>query len=107
MQLVNPRSRELGLLPLFDRDSGSTYNLDKVASFLDNCTKSHAKCPSHETPLPFRVVDVGDSSHNSLRLVEPGKQNGKYACLSYCVSPGHHDFALDSTGPWLVNNNVS
>jgi hypothetical protein len=101
VQLVSTNTKELGLPPLFDRDSGSTYNFDIVGSFLDTCINSHERCSVHEPVLPSRVVDLGDSSGKSLRLVMPGGQRGTYACLSYCVR--EHLSLLDSPPPlrWL------
>lgn len=68
---------------MLDADSGSVYNLNLAASYLDKCNKDHERCCISDSPLPTRVLDLGDGE--SVKVVERGAELGKYACLSYCV----------------------
>ncbi|KAI0420361.1 HET-domain-containing protein [Xylaria grammica] len=64
--------------------SGSKRSLDVVSSWVRKCHDTHDDCPRDETPLPSRILEVGESG-DSIKLVEPvDGQRGRYASLSYC-----------------------
>ncbi|OCK75066.1 HET-domain-containing protein [Lepidopterella palustris CBS 459.81] len=67
--------------PLSDRSSRL------VKYWMSKCERKHSACFRVNAPLPTRVIDVGDATSETLRLVETeemGDKVGKYAALSHC-----------------------
>jgi hypothetical protein len=67
--------------PLIDK------NLNLVQSFLTQCSAKHAKCTNVTMGFaPTRLIDVGGTDPNTLRLVglKIEQRKIKYAALSYC-----------------------
>jgi hypothetical protein len=55
-----------------------------VKEWLTNCLESHPLCqPPPSTPLPTRVIDVGDSDEDTKLYATQG-ENDRYAALSHC-----------------------
>lgn len=83
----NPLAGIFPARPLI-RDSGSSYNLDIVATWVARCTEGHKNeawdCSKTSTILPTRVLDVGITG-GIIRLVNGDQHQGKYATLSYRV----------------------
>ncbi|GAB7362985.1 hypothetical protein MBLNU230_g3280t1 [Neophaeotheca triangularis] len=72
-----------GDVPL-QRVSSWTVAKEQALSWLQDCTKIHTKCRTHEDCiLPTRVIHVG-ASESEVRLIESNGRVGKYACLSHC-----------------------
>ncbi|KAI1734813.1 heterokaryon incompatibility protein-domain-containing protein [Xylaria scruposa] len=67
-------------------DTSSDVAVEQVSRWIEQCTQNHAVCNSRPlTPLPNRVVDVGDSSHPQVKLYEIHKnETARYMCLSHC-----------------------
>lgn len=56
-----------------------------AADQLRRCDQTHTKCSSKGgSELPRRVLDIGQSSRDIVRLYETEREPGRYACLSYC-----------------------
>ncbi|KAH7348015.1 heterokaryon incompatibility protein-domain-containing protein, partial [Pyrenochaeta sp. MPI-SDFR-AT-0127] len=57
-------------------------------NWVRDCNQNHeACCPrrtQEETPLPSRVVDVGDGLDQPPRILESNGRSGAFAALSYC-----------------------
>lgn len=70
--------------------TSSPESLEWAKAKLDECITSHS-CTQHSVSiLPDRVLDVGGSSDDLVRLFEPDSEPGKYACVSHCW--GTHAF---------------
>ncbi|KAM7208558.1 HET domain containing protein [Naviculisporaceae sp. PSN 640] len=71
--------------PRYDLASDEMFS--SIKGWIDDCGKTHKRCPLlADTPLPTRVLDVGDPADEprSLRLFETSGAVGKYVALSYC-----------------------
>lgn len=68
--------------------SGSTTNLDLVATWLRDCANNHKHChhqPQLASILPYRVLDLGTGdSPQKIKLSVGEHRIGSYAALSYC-----------------------
>ncbi|KAI3323499.1 HET-domain-containing protein [Xylariaceae sp. AK1471] len=84
----NPPAGALKLRPM-DLDSGSPHSLGIAASFLLTCDRDHESCVGGESPLPSRLLDLGEAG-DVIKLVDTKGQVGEYACLSYCWGPAPH-----------------
>ncbi|KAJ3527151.1 hypothetical protein NM208_g10845 [Fusarium decemcellulare] len=68
-----------------EQQGGTSIAISRARKWLNECNE-HPGCNSGETPLPSRVIDVGDninSPYVKLRETE-GRERGKYISLSYC-----------------------
>lgn len=66
-------------------NSGSRASLNLVSGWVNCCAESHDDCSGAETPLPTRLLDVGRTAEDLIKLVEPEAGTiGKFASLSYC-----------------------
>ncbi|KAI1123709.1 heterokaryon incompatibility protein-domain-containing protein [Nemania abortiva] len=66
-------------------DTSSEAAFAKISQWLRECTHNHTCYNGNRlTPLPKRVVYVGDSDGNQLRLYETENEPAKYMCLSHC-----------------------
>lgn len=69
-----------------DPDLVSEVNFKIIRSWLGECRHSHPHfCTPFEPHLPTRVIDVGTSHRDDikLRLCSPG-ETGDYVALSHC-----------------------
>jgi hypothetical protein len=68
--------------------TGSSTNLDLVASWLHDCANYHRHCCQQsqtESILPHRLLDIGDWEHPRRIFLSVGEDRiGSYAALSYC-----------------------
>lgn len=73
-------------------DSSSSGCAALASEWLHKCLDEHKQCgPSQDvTPLPTRVIDVGDE-HQHPKLIATGGRLGAYVALSYCWG-GDSDF---------------
>jgi hypothetical protein len=56
-----------------------------VSKWLDDCLSHHRRCIYEcDSTLPARVLDLGVSSVEGIKLVESCGRTGRYLCLSYC-----------------------
>ncbi|KAK1749559.1 heterokaryon incompatibility protein-domain-containing protein, partial [Echria macrotheca] len=64
--------------------AASPAALRKMFAWIRRCTTEHAACKSVglSSPLPTRVVDVGDPTN--IKLIESSCMTGRYLCLSHC-----------------------
>lgn len=77
-------------------DPASEASLNVAKTWHQECLASHQKCtrmPSHNRPLPTRVIDVGDTRRDPRLIVTDG-QPGSWAALSYCWG-GNSTFVLN------------
>lgn len=68
----------------------SNANVEHAYQWFENCKLLHDSCGAKSaTPLPTRVLDIGNSGHifGDFRLVEPDQEIGLYATLSHCWDP--------------------
>jgi len=85
--IANPRSAP-------DSSSETSYSplsttLGSTLADLESCAEDHTSvCPANaDVPLPSRLLDVGMSEQDPIRLVITGTEGlktGKYVALSYC-----------------------
>lgn len=71
---------------LSDGGNGSPATFDMLKSWIDNCTSNHERCSlisGRDPPLPTRVLDLGFSDSDPIRLVESAGMREQYICLSY------------------------
>ncbi|KAH7410686.1 heterokaryon incompatibility protein-domain-containing protein [Cadophora sp. MPI-SDFR-AT-0126] len=61
----------------------STY-LSVVSEWLRSCHEDHDDCPKGDTPLPTRVLEVGDIGSDWCRLRISDGRVSSYAALSHC-----------------------
>jgi hypothetical protein len=73
---------------------------------IQNCFKSHSKCQgSISTPLPKRVLKVGSTSKDNIRLVEPSGIQAAYIALSHCWG-GHQPIKTTSSSLAQMQVNI-
>ncbi|KAH8650588.1 heterokaryon incompatibility protein-domain-containing protein [Tricladium varicosporioides] len=80
-----PELPTLGVLdPLSTRpDSHECFVF--IHNRIKNCFASHPNCPqSLSTPLPKRVLNIGSTSKDVIKLVEPNGIQASYIALSHC-----------------------
>ncbi|KAI1428433.1 heterokaryon incompatibility protein-domain-containing protein [Xylaria sp. FL1777] len=66
-------------------DTSSEAAFARSFQWIRECQQTHALCNSRgSTPLPNRVVDVGDSDYPRIKLYETQNEPAKYICLSHC-----------------------
>ncbi len=59
--------------------------LGLIQRWITECTEKHETCSPGVTPLPTRVLDLGDGSPSAaIRLWETEGAHGRYATLSHC-----------------------
>lgn len=69
---------------------GDLRTLELAQDWVDDCVKNHLECRSPEAKgeklpkLPTRVIDVGGSEGDSIRLLCPDGKRGEWAALSHC-----------------------
>ncbi|KAF2968414.1 hypothetical protein GQX73_g5177 [Xylaria multiplex] len=69
-------------------DTSSEVGFARALRWIQECTQTHALCNNPQpTPLPNRVVDVGDSDCDYIKLYETQNEPAKYICLSHCWGP--------------------
>ena len=73
---------------LLEDSTKSTNTINRIVQWKEKCAAEHNHCSptaSEVHRLPSRVIDVGDSTPNSvIRLVETEGNQGQYLCLSHC-----------------------
>ncbi|PVH72003.1 HET-domain-containing protein, partial [Cadophora sp. DSE1049] len=53
-------------------------------SWIQECMKNHTKCQTEDVPmLPKRVIDIGTSHDDTIKLHETNEQRGYYVALSH------------------------
>jgi Heterokaryon incompatibility protein (HET) len=63
----------------------SDITFSRLLRWVQECTKGHSKCVSAGKPLlPTRVLDVGTSDFDTIRVHETRHEMAPYACLSHC-----------------------
>lgn len=65
--------------------SGSLEKLGLIQSWTEDCVKNHKECQQAETPLPSRVIDVGEYHTDVLKLCIGRKSPARYCTLSHRV----------------------
>ena len=58
--------------------------LGLLQRWLDECCNGHPECNLNVTPLPTRVIDVGDGEDDIVKLYISQGENAKYIALSHC-----------------------
>ncbi|KAI1337341.1 heterokaryon incompatibility protein-domain-containing protein [Xylariaceae sp. FL0016] len=107
----------------FSRSSTSDQSLALVNNWLDDCEKNHrsnkqlnaSSCPlTTKCPMPTRVIDVGTSNKDPVRLYTTKGEDAIYACLSHVwgqskpmVSQAERMDSLQKDGiPWDLLDNT-
>ena len=73
--------------PIADPHTGSSQNLLRARSWLNDCINLHSRCKSHPIEigsLPSRVLEI---TYDKICLRETHGMNGEYAILSHCWGP--------------------
>jgi hypothetical protein len=60
------------------------YYLPILSAWLDDCIKNHSECASPNSQLPTRVLDIGTSTLDPVRLYLTTQEHGRYIALSHC-----------------------
>ncbi|OAL55515.1 HET-domain-containing protein [Pyrenochaeta sp. DS3sAY3a] len=74
--------------------TGADESLQAAMKWFAECIKEHRLfCPAPNSsagpaPLPLRVIDVGLSGTQRIRLKQTNNERGYYACLSHCWGAG-------------------
>ncbi|KAI1300819.1 heterokaryon incompatibility protein-domain-containing protein [Xylaria venustula] len=69
-------------------DTSSEASFAQAVHWIRECTQSHTLCNNRRsTPLPNRVVNVGEAGCNQIKLYETENEPAKYICLSHCWGP--------------------
>jgi hypothetical protein len=61
--------------------------LPVLVHWLDDCTTNH-DCRKSETPLPTRVLDIGLTPFDSVRLYTTSRESARYIAFSHCWGKG-------------------
>ena len=90
-----------------DTASGNTNSeasLSRILSWIDACTSRHDRCenPTDKT-LPRRVLDIGETDEELIRLYDTQNEPGRYACLSHCWGSGQPIVTTNKTYATLVH----
>ena len=73
---------------------------------IQNCITSHSKCQgSISTLLPKRVLNIGSTSKDAIRLVEPSGIQAAYIALSHCWG-GHQPIKTTSSSLAQMQANI-
>jgi hypothetical protein len=62
----------------------SSRYLSVLSEWLEDCTLNHPICGKIEGPLPTRVLDLGASLSEPIRLYITKKETARYLALSHC-----------------------
>ncbi|KAI0966028.1 heterokaryon incompatibility protein-domain-containing protein [Xylaria arbuscula] len=66
-------------------DTSSEAGFAQALHWIRECAQRHTLCNNRQsTPLPNRVLDVGDSDCSQVRLYGTENEPVKYMCLSHC-----------------------
>jgi hypothetical protein len=65
------------------KDRCTTEYLPVLLDWLEDCTTNHG-CGNAETPLPTRVLDIGTSPVDSIRLYTTSREHARYIAFSHC-----------------------
>ncbi|KAH6664626.1 heterokaryon incompatibility protein-domain-containing protein [Halenospora varia] len=80
-----PKLPTLGALGLLSTRLDSDECFAFIHERIQNCYASHSKCRgSFSTPLPKRVLSIGSTSKDAIKLVEPSGIQAAYIALSHC-----------------------
>ena len=82
MYVGDPLASIFNWRPLSD-DSSSDGCFTIASKWLKKCLDTHNECPKQLSPLPTRVVDVGDESQDPFLHISRGK-SGTWLSLSHC-----------------------
>jgi hypothetical protein len=77
----------IGIAPDICGDTSFDAALALVTDWMKQCEQTHTRCISHlgrGTPLPKRVVNVGDPTNSQVKLYETQNEVAKYICLTHC-----------------------
>ena len=56
-----------------------------ASSWIEDCFHAHQECERRGRPfLPSRCLDIGTQSGDTIRLLTPKSELGRYSCLSHC-----------------------
>lgn len=84
-------------------DTNTEASFSRIVSWIDACTGLHDSCDKAvATPLPRRVLDIGETDEARIRLHETQNELGKYACLSHCWGTGQPIVTTSETYATLV-----
>ncbi|CZR50470.1 uncharacterized protein PAC_00343 [Phialocephala subalpina] len=78
-------------------DPRSDKSIQNIKDWITTCNKSHPRCwysisgakIKHTSPLPTRVIDVGNST-GTVRLVNSDEMAAQYVALSHCWGGSSH-----------------
>jgi hypothetical protein len=65
------------------KDRCTTEYLPVLLDWLEDCTTNH-DCGNAETPLPMRVLDIGTSPVDNIRLYTTSREHARYIAFSHC-----------------------
>jgi hypothetical protein len=65
-----------------------TYYLPILSYWLGTCLHFHEECANPNSCLPSRVLDIGASPLDPIRLYITAKEHGRYIALSHCWGKG-------------------
>ena len=70
---------------LTNRYSGSLEKLSLTSKWTEKCLTGHTECQQTWTPLPTRVLDLGHSPRDVIRVCPGQALSARYCALSHCV----------------------
>ncbi|TVY83335.1 hypothetical protein LSUE1_G002078 [Lachnellula suecica] len=80
--LGDPLASLFSMRPL-SKDSSTDGCFEVASKWLQVCLEKHDKCPKQISPLPSRVIDVGNDETNPFVYISKG-ESGSWLALSHC-----------------------
>ncbi|KAF4627532.1 hypothetical protein G7Y89_g10619 [Cudoniella acicularis] len=81
----SPASKYISTPPI-EHDFGSPSTYTQARAWINSCIDSHMECPRRDAKfqMPLRIVDVGASESQTIRLHHSDGECVDYVALSYC-----------------------
>ncbi|KAJ9608490.1 hypothetical protein H2200_007478 [Cladophialophora chaetospira] len=65
-------------------DTGTVASLRRIPPWINTCISQHSACGEpKDTPLPRRVLEIGETEGALIKLYESQNELARYACLSH------------------------
>ena len=89
-----------GTLADWDSSTGSVANMGLAKEWYRRCLRDHPQCHKSPTPLPTRLIDLGEMGGGSEPVLyeTPPGMTGEYVILSHCWGGGQ---PLEPIGPLI------
>jgi hypothetical protein len=74
----------LGSADIIEPDASSDTLFSKARQWLNHCLTTHPACPQTAIAMPKRLLFVGSTPQDNIRLIEDVPNDVKFIALSHC-----------------------